>query len=247
MPSQVHNPAMAKTLEEHYGYLSDRVKIERYRQAIEKRVQPGHVVLDLGCGTGLLGLMALRAGANKVLFVDEGPVIEVARRTVTEAGFAERAAFLQANSFELSLPERVDVVLCDHVGYFGFDYGILALLADARARFLKPGGIVVPQSIDMKLAPVESEQCRRLVNQWQDGSVPADYAWLAETAANTRHAVQLATTATCSPNRRRSRRSTWGRTPRRSCRGPPSFTVPATACSTAWPAGSTAGCATTCT
>jgi protein arginine N-methyltransferase 1 len=182
---------MAKTLEEHFGYLSDGVKLAHYQAAIERAVQPGQVALDLGCGTGLLGLMALRAGARRVYFVEEGPVIEVARRTVTEAGFAERAVFCQRNSFELALPERVDVAICDHVGYFGFDYGILALLADARQRFLKPDGLLVPAGIALKLAPVESADCRKLVGQWRDGSVPAAYGWLGTSAANTKHAVQL--------------------------------------------------------
>ncbi len=65
-------------------------------------------------------------------------------KTVADAGFADKAEFFQANSFELTLPERADVVICDHVGYFGFDYGILELLADAKQRFLKPGGIIIP-------------------------------------------------------------------------------------------------------
>ncbi len=182
---------MAKTLEEHYGYLSDRVKLERYQAAIDRLVRPAHVVLDLGCGSGLLGLMALRAGASKVFFVEEGAVIEVARRAVAEAGFADKAEFFQVNSFELALPEKVDVVVCDHVGYFGFDYGILGLLADARQRFLNPDGIIVPAQIELKLAPVESVECRKLVGQWQDGSVPEEFAWLGTTSANTKHAVQL--------------------------------------------------------
>jgi protein arginine N-methyltransferase 1 len=183
---------MAKTLEEHYGYLADLVKRSRYEAAIERAVRPEHVVLDIGCGTGLLGLMALRGGARKVLFLDECAVIEVARRTVAEAGFSDRAEFFQTNSFELSLPEKVDVVVCDHVGYFGFDYGVLALLADARQRFLKPSGIIIPSQIDLKLAPVESENCRHLVAQWQDGSAPGEFGWLGNAAANTKHAVRLA-------------------------------------------------------
>lgn len=182
---------MAKTLEEHYSYLSDQAKLAQYQAAVEQLVHPGHVVLDLGCGTGLLGLMALRAGASKVLFVEEGAIIEVARKTVTDAGFADKAEFFQANSFELALREQVDVAICDHVGYFGFDYGILELLADARQRFLKPDGILVPARIDLRLAPVESETCRELVGHWRDGSAPEEYSWLATTAANTKHTTQL--------------------------------------------------------
>ncbi len=187
----MHNSAMAKTLEEHHGYLSDREKLARYREAVKASVRPDHVVLDLGCGSGLLGLMALRAGAHKVLFVEEGEIIEVARRTIANAGFADKAEFFQTNSFELTLAEKVDLVVCDHVGYFGFDYGILGLLADARQRFLKPDGIVMPAELELKLAPVEAECCRELVNQWLDGSVPEEYGWVGAAAANTKHSAQL--------------------------------------------------------
>lgn len=186
---------MANTLDEHHGYLADPVKAQKYQAAIERTVRSGHSVLDLGCGSGLLGLMALRAGARKVIFVDEGAVIEVARRTVTEAGFSDRAEFLRANSFELSLPERVDLVICDHVGYFGFDYSVLALLADARKRFLRPGGMNIPSELELVLAPVESEPCRNLVARWHDGSVPGEFNWLAEAAANTKHPVELTSAA----------------------------------------------------
>ena len=182
---------MAKTLEEHFGYLSDGVKIEQYRTAISRLVRPEHVVLDLGCGTGLLGVMALRAGARKVYFIEEGDVIEVARQTVATAGFADQAEFFKTNSYELALPEPVDVVICDHVGYFGFDYGILSLLNDARLRFLKPDGIVVPSQIELQLAPVGSESCSEFVGQWRDGSVPDEFSWLGTAAANTKHATRV--------------------------------------------------------
>jgi len=181
---------MAKTLIEHFDYLSDAVKLDRYRKAIEAAVQPGQTVLDLGCGTGVLGLMALRAGAGKTYFIDEGPVIEIAHRTIAESGFADRADFIQQNSYEAALPQKVDLVVCDHVGFFGFDYGILDLLADAKARFLRPGGQIIPAQIDLMLAPAGSASCRRFVGQWRNG-VPDEYRWVAGCAANTRHAVSL--------------------------------------------------------
>ena len=182
---------MPKTLEEHYGYLSDREKLKAYESAINRLVQPDSIVLDLGCGSGLLGLMALRAGARKVLFVEEGEVIEIARQAIVQAGFGDKAEFFQTNSFQLALPERVDIVVCDHIGYFGFDYGAIGLLADAKKRFLKPDGIVVPATIELYLAPIDSEACREFVGQWRDGGVPRDFEWLGTTAANSKHAVQL--------------------------------------------------------
>ena len=182
---------MPATLEEHYSYLADQTKVERYRAAIEKAVEPGQVVLDLGCGSGLLGLMALRAGAGKVLFVEEGSAIEMARRAVAEAGFADRAEFFQSNSFNLALPERVDVIVCDHVGYFGFDYGILALLADAGQRFLKPGGIIIPAEITIQLGLAEAESARNLVGRWRGDHVPGEFHWVSTASANAKHAVNL--------------------------------------------------------
>lgn len=179
---------MPKTIEEHAGYLLDRIKLERYRSAIAAAVQSEHRVMDLGCGSGVLGLMALRAGAGKVIFVEESEIIEVARRTVADAGFSDKAEFYRSNSFELALSEPVDVVVCDHVGYFGFDYGLLDLLADARQRFLKPGGTLIPARLEIQLSLVESVACRKVVAQWRDGSVPEDYRWLDEIAANSKYA-----------------------------------------------------------
>ncbi len=182
---------MSEPLGEHYGYLADRVKLERYQSAIERLVKPGHVVMDLGCGSGVLGLMALRAGARKVLFVDEGAIIEVARQTIARSGFADRAEFFHANSFELDVPERADIIVCDHVGYFGFDYDLLAVLADARQRFLAPGGVLVPAALSIKVAPVDAEDGRELVARWQNGNVPEDFAWVGLSAANSKHGLTV--------------------------------------------------------
>ena len=182
---------MSGPLDEHYCYLADRAKVERYKAAIERAVRPGQLVMDLGCGSGLLGLIALHSGAYKVLFLEKDPIIEVARRTVIDAGFGDRAEFYHTSSYELRLIDRVDVIICDHVGYFGLDYGILALLADARHRFLDPDGTIVPADIDLKLAPVETGTERELISRWTNGSISPDYAWVGAPAANYRYGVHL--------------------------------------------------------
>lgn len=182
---------MSALLNEHFGYLSDPVKQRRYAEAISAVVREGDVVLDLGCGSGVLGLACLRAGAGFVHAVDETRIIEVARRTLRDAGFGSRAAFHRMRSQHLALPAPVDVVVCDHVGCFGIDYGILDMLADAKQRLLKPGGSIIPAELRLSVAAVESATCRALVDRWRDERVPADYHWIGEIATATKHMVTL--------------------------------------------------------
>ena len=179
-------------LDEHLGYVADRHRLEAFRDAIARTLEPGDRVADLGCGTGVLGLLCLQAGASRVYAIDATAMIEVARRTMEQAGVADRCTFVHERSQRASPPEPVDVAICDHVGYFGFDYGIVAMMGDARARLLAPGGRVIPQRIRLELAAVESNEARAKVDGWSDEGVPAELHWLAHHAANEKRSVQLA-------------------------------------------------------
>src|SRR5204863_6106851 len=81
--------AMHHELAEHLAYVSDAHRLERFDSALREIVRAGQTVLDLGSGTGMLGLLALRAGAARVIAVDEGRMIEVARETFRAAGLAD--------------------------------------------------------------------------------------------------------------------------------------------------------------
>jgi hypothetical protein len=131
----------------------------------------------------------LRAGASCAR--DQELRLSVARRTMAQAGLKRHASFYRERSQQVELPERVDVVVCDHVGYFGIDYGILGMLADAGRRFLKPAGTIIPAELQLSVAAVESEPCRELVGRWRKEHVPADYHWLGEIATDTKHPVTL--------------------------------------------------------
>jgi len=164
---------MSLVLDEHRQYLADTARVSAFRQAIEEVVTPGDVVLDLGAGTGILGLMACRAGAKRVYAVDEGPIIGLAHEVAAANGFQDRITHVKGLSTRVELPERVDVVLADQIGRFGFESGILEYFGDARARFLKPAGVMVPNEIGLVVAPVESPELFGQVEFW--GRTPAGY------------------------------------------------------------------------
>ncbi len=178
-------------LDEHLGYVGDRVRMERFRTAVAKVVMLGDRVADLGCGSGILGLLCLRAGARRVFGIDSTGMIRVAQETFELAGSAERSVFINGHSHRVELPESVDLVICDHVGYFGFDYGIVHTLQDARRRFLKPGGRVIPARIRLHVGAVESETAREKADGWRAEQVPSEFHWLRRHGVNAKHAVEL--------------------------------------------------------
>ena len=73
---------MSRALQEHFGYISDSARLEQYNAAIAQVIERGDRVADLGCGTGILGLMCLRAGASQICAIDDTAMIEVARESL---------------------------------------------------------------------------------------------------------------------------------------------------------------------
>jgi len=166
---------MSLILDEHRQYLADGNRVSAFRHAIEEVVTPGDVVLDLGSGTGILGLMACRAGAKRVYAVDEGPIVGLAREVAKANGFQDRITHIKGLSTRVALPETVDIVLADQIGRFGLESGILEYFADARVRFLKPGGVMVPDEVRLIVAPVENQTLFDQVEFWRRAPAGFDF------------------------------------------------------------------------
>ena len=149
---------MSTVIDEHREYLSDGPRLTAFREAIAELVTPDSVVLDLGCGTGILGLLACRAGAKLVYAVDEGGMIEVARSLCEANAFTNQMRFIKGLSIQIVLPERVDLVVADQIGHFGFEAGICEYFRDARARFLKPNGRMIPSRRHRPSPPLQRPQ-----------------------------------------------------------------------------------------
>ncbi len=137
----------------HAMLLDDARRTRAFGRALAEVVRPGDVVADLGCGTGILSLLALQAGASRVYAVEEGRAAWVARAVARENGVADRMRVIRGRSQRIRLPERVDVVVTETLGHLVLDEGILEIAADARRRFLRRGGRFVPSRVRVMGAP----------------------------------------------------------------------------------------------
>lgn len=189
---------MSSALNEHIEYLSLTGRFDLFQSAFEKSVKPGDIVADLGCGVGVLGWQCLQVGAAKVFGIDGSDAIHLARETMVRAGLKDRYQCIEASTFDVELSEPVDLLVCDHIGYFGFDYGVIDMIRDASTRMLKPGGAIIPDMLKLSVAGVSSTTCRSAAAAWQADIVPAPYRWLDEQNRNSKFAFQLAPDQLCS-------------------------------------------------
>jgi protein arginine N-methyltransferase 1 len=147
--------------------MADDVRIDAYEAAIRGAVRPGVVVLDIGCGAGLRSLLAARAGARKVYALETSDAIETAQE-IAAANRIETIEFVKAQSTEVALAERADVIVSDLRGVLPLLRDHLPVIIDARQRHLAPGGILVPRRDDVYAALADlPEEYERTAGPWQ--------------------------------------------------------------------------------
>ena len=147
-------------------------------------------ILDVG--SGMLSFLACRAGARHVYAIESEAVIEMAKLVADKNGLHDRITFFNDVSFAVELPEHTDVIVTETMGTFGFEEGILGSLTDACHRFLKPGGKLVPHSLELFLVPVEMPQFyEHVIDFWIHGCQGFDFSPIRELTINNFHPLKL--------------------------------------------------------
>ena len=154
----------------NYGaMIADRPRISAYAAALRRVITPESVVIDLGAGTGFFALLACRFGARRVYAIEPDDAIQVAREIAAANGVSDRIEFIQAMSTAVTLPERADVIVSDMGGLLPWLHTHLPSIADARRRFLAPGGTVIARSDTVWAAVVHAPDLyARQTAAWDD-------------------------------------------------------------------------------
>lgn len=145
----------------HLSMLHDQPRNRAYRLGIEAAAQ-GRTILDIGTGSGLLAMMAARAGAAHVYACEQDiRLAQTARDIIAKNGLSDRITVLHTNSNNLDrnndLGGGVDLVISEIFDSDLLSEGVLATLRDARQRLCLSGAKFLPGKASIRGALVETE------------------------------------------------------------------------------------------
>lgn len=147
----------------HNLMLRDKPRVDKYREAImaSKGLIKDKIVLDVGCGTGILSLLCAQAGAKHVYAVEASKgIYEMAKAIVKANGMSDQITLIHSEVEKLrELPvQNVDVIVSEWMGFYLLHESMLTSVLYARDRWLAHDGIMLPAIAYLYVCPVEMTQ-----------------------------------------------------------------------------------------
>jgi len=157
----------------HEEMLKDEVRTLTYRNSMwhNKHLFKGKVVLDVGCGTGILSMFAAKAGAAKVIGVDMSSIVDHAKKIVSDNGLSDTITIIRGKVEEIELPagiEKVDIIISEWMGYCLFYESMLDTVLYARDKWLAEGGLMFPDKATLYVCGIEDRQYKDDKIAWWD-------------------------------------------------------------------------------
>lgn len=143
--------------------IKDDVRTGTYRNAMlmNPELFKDKIVLDVGCGTGILSMFAAQAGAKAVYGVEFSSIADKAKQIVEENGFSNRVTIIKGKIEEIELPvAKVDIIVSEWMGYCLLYENMLECVIYARDKWLAPGGILLPNKATMTIVGIEDYDYR---------------------------------------------------------------------------------------
>ncbi len=141
----------------HLSMMNDVERNNKYKEAIKLAVKENEYVLDIGTGSGLLSMMAIDAGAKKVITCEVSqPIAEAAKNIIQKNGYLRKIKVINKNSKNLvignDLPRKADLIISEILSSEFVGEQILSTISDANERLLKENGRMIPESGIIKCA-----------------------------------------------------------------------------------------------
>lgn len=160
-------------IEYHRTLIADRLRTKAFHDALRQVIVPGEtLVADIGAGTGILGFLAARLGAKRVILYESEEIASLAKK-LAKANKIRNFEIMPCHSTEIANPEQVDVIVSETLGNFATEENIVATITDARTRHLKRGGTIIPSRIVQFVAPVVTDRVQTELSAW--GHVHDDF------------------------------------------------------------------------
>lgn len=140
----------------HQVMLADAPRLRAYDAALEAAVRPDDVVIDVGAGTLVLSMMALRHGARHVYAIEADPMMAaVAERIAADNDLKGKLTLVQGDARVANLPEQADVIVSEMMGNLGPEEEMATVVSSVARRNLRNGGRIVPRRLITELAAIE--------------------------------------------------------------------------------------------
>jgi hypothetical protein len=152
----------------HVAMLNDRTRTSRLIAGIREVVHPGDVVIDIGTGTGILAIAAVRAGAQHVYAIEATGIGKSAMAVFEANEVANRITLIEGWSTQISLPELGDVLISDIIGSEPLAENVLEITADAVNRLLKQDARLLPNRIKIFGLPVTIPRTELMKHTFQE-------------------------------------------------------------------------------
>uniref|UniRef100_A0A2P2I0J6 Protein arginine N-methyltransferase 6 n=1 Tax=Hirondellea gigas TaxID=1518452 RepID=A0A2P2I0J6_9CRUS len=140
--------------EVHRTMIEDHVRTDAYHKAImqDPSFIKDKVICDVGCGSGILSMFCAQAGAKKVYAIDASKIATQAKKVIESNGFENIITVFEGRAEDIELPEKVDVVVSEWMGYMLLYETMLPSVLHVRDKWLKPGGHMFPERATLHIA-----------------------------------------------------------------------------------------------
>lgn len=155
--------------------LKDKIRTQSYKDFIEgnPEIFKDKIVLDVGCGTGILSMFSVIAGCSHVFAIDNSEIIQKAKEIAKENQMDKKITFIKSKAEQIEIlndfVDKADIIISEWMGYCLLFETMLPSVLFVRDRWLSKGGRVYPDIISLHMlgmsAPLYIES---RVNFWKN-------------------------------------------------------------------------------